>query len=83
MRSVTSTTPVGVSQRVTSTNVSSRYRRVAVAVASAGAISHRPASWSPRSAPNVEAESKRGRHAQSMLPSVPTRHPVCRSPIRA
>jgi hypothetical protein len=57
MKSVTSTSPSAVVQRVTRTSVSPSYLRVAVARGSAGASSQRPWSTEPRSAPNTDGES--------------------------
>lgn len=79
MKSRTSSSPVLVVQRVTSTNVPSTYSRVALAPSSAGATSQRPCSGVPSRAPKVDAESYRGRHSQSMLPSRPTSAPVRQS----
>ena len=56
---------------------------ITIGVAPSGASSQRPCSGAPSRAPNVDAESNRGRHSQSMLPSVPTRAPVWLSPIMA
>ena len=47
----------------------------------AGATIQRPCSGAPRSAVKHEPESKRGRHIQSIEPSLPTSAQVRRSPI--
>ncbi len=84
MKSVTSTAPSGVSHLLQTTKVLPRYVRMeTVASGEAGASFHAPCSSVPRSAPNMDAESKRGRHSQSMDPSRATSAPVWQSPMSA
>jgi hypothetical protein len=45
----------------------------------AGAIFQRPLSRVPRRAAKQASESKRGRHSQSIEPSLPTSAMLCRS----
>jgi hypothetical protein len=56
--------------------VSPRYRRLLEPLAPTGAISQRPALSSPTRAAKHDAESKRGKHSQSIDPSVETRAAV-------
>src|SRR6266550_586437 len=83
MKSMTRTEPSGVSNSVSSTSVSSRYRRRAARPPAAGAICQRPWFSSPRSAAKHAPLSNRGAHNQSIEPSSPTSAAVCVSPIMA
>jgi hypothetical protein len=82
MKSSTRTTPSSDSHVVSSTNVPGRYRRV-VLPPPTGATSQRPFSALPSSEAKQAAESKRGKHSQSIEPPRSTSAAVCRSPIRA
>ena len=82
IRSVTTTVPRRDVYVVSSTPVSPTYRRLAVCLP-AGPISHRPLSGSPRRAAKHAWESKRGRHSQSIEPSLPTSAAVLPSPRAA
>lgn len=86
MKSVTLTVPSSVSQWDSRTSEPSTYaRRVQRSPSAAlfGAMSQWPLSTAPRRAAKQAAESKRGRHSQSMDPSRPTRPLVMRSPMSA
>ena len=83
MKSISATCPCGVSNRVSSTRLPSRYCRVAGGPGTAGAIMKRPCSAVPSRAARQAALSKRGQHSQSMLPLRPTSAAVTQSPIRA
>jgi MFS family permease len=66
-----------------STRVPSRYRRDVLRASPAGAIRQQPCFSSPSRAAKHAPESNRGRHSQSIEPSLPTRAAVWRSPMRA
>src|SRR3990170_2111915 len=83
MRSMTSASPLAVTQRVTRMKVSGRYERLVAVTSPDGANSQRPWCSSPSTAPKVDGESNRGRHSQSMLPSLPTSAAVWQSPMSA
>ncbi|MFN8137081.1 MAG: hypothetical protein U0R79_05850 [Propionicimonas sp.] len=77
MKSRTSSSPVLVVQRVTSTNVPRRTLRVALAL-----LGRRDQPATVLRGPQQGAEGGRGspgRHSQSMLPSRPTSAPVRQS----
>ena len=82
MKSITRTAPSATSKSVSSTSVPGRYRRDADRISPAGASSQRPCRSSPTTAEKHDAESKRGRHSQSIDPFRPTRAADCMSPIR-
>ncbi len=87
MKSVIATVPVAVVNTVSRISVWSRYARVAGGAGApspaCGAIFQRPLSALPSNAAKQAAESKRGRHSQSMLPSRATSADVWQSPISA
>jgi hypothetical protein len=83
IESTTRTAPFAVSKSVSSTSVPGRYRRSARTTSPAGASLQRPCRSSPSSAAKQAAESKRGRHSQSIDPSRPTSAAVRVSPISA
>jgi hypothetical protein len=83
MKSMTRTAPSPVSNSISSTSVSPRYRRRTDIPPSAGAISHRPCSPVPSKAAKIASESNRGTHNQSIDPSRPTNAADCVSPITA
>jgi hypothetical protein len=83
MQSTTRTAPVGVSNVVSRTRLSGRYRRVVRTTGPSGAIFHRPWSGVPSRAAKQAGESNRGRQSQSIDPSVPTRATVWQSPMSA
>jgi hypothetical protein len=76
MKSITRTTPSVVSNSVSSTRVSSRYRRRVAVISPAGAMVQWPFSSVPSSAAKIAPESNRGTHSQSMAPLRPTRAAV-------
>ena len=83
MKSISVTTPSGVVKRVSRMSEWPRYRRVVVAVLSAGAMSQRPGSDVPSSAAKHAPESKRGQQSQSIDPVRATSAAVSQSPISA
>ncbi len=83
MQSTRRTEPSGVVNVVSRTRLFGRYRRVVLLDVPAGAICHAPCVRSPSSAAKHAPESKRGRHSQSIDPSLETRAAVCVSPMRA
>ena len=83
MQSMTATVPEAVSNSVSSTSVSPRYRRRTLADSPAGANRQRPCSGVPSSAARHAAESNFGRQSQSIEPSRPTSAAVWQSPMRA
>ncbi len=83
MQSTTRTVPLPVTNSVSRTSDGPRYLRVTEITGTEGAICHRPWSGVPNSAAKQAAESKRGRHSQSIDPSFPTSAAVCMSPISA
>src|SRR6476620_6585548 len=80
MKSTTSPTELSPRNRVTRMFESGRYICF-VRVAPAQRTLNRPTRSPSSSAAKTEGESKRGRHSQSMSPSVETRAAVCRSPM--
>ena len=83
MKSISTATPVGVVNTVSSTKPPSRYDRVTVTSSPAGAISQRPLSGEPRRAAKQAGLSKRGQHNQSTDPLRPTSAQVLQSPMTA
>ncbi len=86
MKSVTLTVPVSVSQydsRISDPSMYARRVHGSPSAAPRGAMRQWPFSSSPRSLAKQAAESKRGRHSQSMDPSRPTSPLVIRSPMSA
>ena len=83
IRSSSTTSPSAVVNVVSSSAVPSTYLRLVDSTSSAGASSQRPWSSVPSSAAKQAGESKRGRHSQSIEPSLPTSAAVPRSPMRA
>ena len=82
MLSTRVTLPSSVSNVVSSTSVSPRYRRD-VRFVPGGPMRQKPFSSSPRSAAKQAGESNRGTQNQSIEPSRQTNAAVCRSPMRA
>ena len=82
MKSMSATAPRSVSNVVSMTAVSGKYRRVLRTTAPSGASNQRPCSGPPSSAAKHAGESNRGRHSQSMEPSLPTRAADSMLPIR-
>jgi hypothetical protein len=72
-----------VSNSVSNTSVSSRYRRRTAVTLPAGAIVQWPFSSSPSSAAKMAPESNRGTQSQSMEPFRPTSADVCVSAMIA
>ena len=83
MKSTTRTTPPLVWNSVSRIRVPSRYRRCTRASGLVGAICQRPFWLVPSSAAKHAPESIRGRHNQSIDPSLPTRAPVWLSLMNA
>jgi predicted component of type VI protein secretion system len=83
MKSMSVTTPSAVSKRVSRMSEWPRYRRVARAAVSAGAMIQRPCSDVPSSAAKHASESKRGQQSQSSDPLRATSAAVSQSPISA
>ena len=83
MKSVTRTVPPLTSHSVTRTREASRYERRVARRARLGAMSQRPLSGVPSSAAKQAPESNRGRHSQSIDPSMPTSAAVWVSPMSA
>ena len=83
MKSISRTTPSAVSNSVSSTRVSSRYRRRTARISPAGAIVQWPFSSVPSSAAKIAPESNRGTHSQSIEPLRPTSAEVCVSAMIA
>jgi hypothetical protein len=83
MKSISRTVPSAVSNSVSSTSVSSRYRRRTASTSLAGAMVQWPFSSFPSSAAKMAPESNRGTHSQSIEPLRPTRAEVCVSAMIA
>jgi hypothetical protein len=82
MKSCTSPTPSGIRKRVMRMLVSGRYSCFEVQPSPSGEMRNRPPRSASRIAAKTLGESKRGQQYQSIVPSVPTRATVWRSPIR-
>jgi hypothetical protein len=81
MKSMSLTVPSSVSNSVSSTIVSPRYRRRVARIGLAGVISQRPCSSDPSKAAKIAPESNRGTQSQSIDPSRPTNAAVSVSPM--